>query len=248
MNGCRKTSNVAAAVSLLVALTAATPGCTATKGEGTPSEQLETIVLAPVNEGFRVVHGKRGDALFDDFSAYEYGRYAPFGPWRIFLGRPATVEEALQPDGTIGKALEIGGDGSTLLTEKGWKDLTLELNARNRVVGRCRIFFRVKGACEAGYFVERGYRRTSTLRLVRFREGRKHVLAAASSTCSEEDGWIYYRIAAIGKRIAVYFNGKKVIDVRDDTPGAVDAPGRVGVGTEEGRMYYDNIRVMEVKP
>jgi hypothetical protein len=73
-------------------------------------------------------------------------------------------------------------------------------------------------------------------------EGRRTELASADIPASP--GWHHLRITMIGNRIRCYYDGKKYLDVLDDS---FTGPGQVGLWTKaDAHTHFDDFRVSTV--
>jgi len=183
------------------------------------------------------------EVFFDDFSSYGQGQEAPFGQWKLVRGK-AHVEEMVQRDGTIGKALKTTDDPTVLMVPGEWKDMVLTADLKPVMKGysEMALYFRLARDGNKGYYVKRYLSNVGTLKLYKFSGSTEAKIAESSRLPAlEGDDWHTLRVDAIGARIRIYVDGAKVIDVTDKDPSL--AYGGIGVGSLYAGSYVDNVRL-----
>lgn len=188
-------------------------------------------------KGVLVVRPTGKEEFFEDFELYGLGQTAPFGPWKT-KGLSAHIEEAVQPDGKIGKILNVGSGGNNLIyLEKDWRNYILELNW---VDGEPGIYFRISSDGNKGYYITKGLGYMSRVQLYKF-VGASSLKIAEGKGSNAGAEWSYWRVEVRGGDIKVYLNGEKMIDIVDNDDSL--SKGGIGLGSKYGDVNFDNIRV-----
>jgi hypothetical protein len=120
-----------------------------------------------------------------------------------------------------------------------WKDVRLSVKCK-QVAGKvdqgCGLVFRYKDA--DNYYITRANALEDNVRLYHVVKGRRVQFAGWDGKVAG-GVWHDLRVDAKGSHFEVYFDGRKVMDAKDDTFG--DA-GKVGLWTKaDSIIYFDNL-------
>jgi hypothetical protein len=110
-----------------------------------------------------------------------------------------------------------------------FKDLRLSVKCKTtsgKVDQVCGLVFRYRD--ENNYYVTRTNGLENNVRLYRVKDGRRVQFGGWNGKVAK-NVWHDFAVEARGGHFQVFFNGKKVIDARDDT---FSGPGRVGLWTK----------------
>jgi len=201
-----------------------------------------TKVAGEVSQGKKgphVVTPTGTERFFENFESYGVGQVAPFGPWKA-KGSRAHIEEAVQPNGKIGKILHVE-EPDFIYLDKDWGNYILELNWKD---GEPGIYFRISSDGNKGYYITKGLGYMSRVRLYKFVGSSSQKIAEGKGSNAGQE-WSYWRVEVIGGNIKVYLNGEKMIDIVDNDESL--SKGGIGIGSRYGGVNYDNIRVKLLK-
>lgn len=149
-------------------------------------------------------------------------------------------------DGAIVGRPGAGGGVGELLTEKQWTNFELEAEWSMRWPGNSGIWFRYSGpnsAYQADILEEPSY--PGVLSGSLYCMGKAFIAKNGDVKSIHKDGWNKLRIRAVGDSITIEQNGRKVVDIRDNTfPG----PGSVGIQVHTGKQFANmEIRVRKIR-
>lgn len=186
-------------------------------------------------KGPQVVKSTGTDEFFENFESYGLGQTAPFGPWKA-KGSSPHIEEAVQPDGKIGKILHVESNDFIYL-DKNWENYILELNWKDSEPG---IYFRISSDGNKGYYITKELGSMSRVKLFKFVGSSSQKIAEGKGSNAGQE-WSYWRVEVIGGNIKVYLNGEKMVDIVDNDESL--SKGGIGVGSKYGGANFDNIKV-----
>ncbi len=152
-------------------------------------------------------------------------------------------------DGAIVGAQGPGGTGGDLFTEKQWTDFELRAEWKMRWPGNSGIWFRWSGP-GTGYqadFLDQASH-PGVLSGSLYCMGKAFIAENRDPATVKKDGWNRLRIRAASDQITVEQNGRKIVDLRDNTfPGA----GSVGIQVHTGKMFEGmevRVRALQLRP
>jgi hypothetical protein len=152
-------------------------------------------------------------------------------------------------DGAIVGVQGPGGLGGDLFTEKQWSDFELEAEWKMRWPANSGIWFRWTGpktGYQADFIDEAGH--PGVLSGSLYCMGKAFIAENRDPSTVNKDGWNRIRIRAKGDRFVIEQNGKKVVEVRDNTfPGA----GSIGIQVHTGKAFAGmevQVRKLRVRP
>jgi hypothetical protein len=122
--------------------------------------------------------------------------------------------------------------------------------ANGRLSARCKMISgRVDQACglvfryrdENNYYITRANALEGNIRLYYVKDGEREEIASHDGKVTANT-WHEYAVEAQGDRFRIFWDGKQVLDHRDDTFGA---PGGVGCWTKADSVtYFDDLRAV----
>lgn len=127
------------------------------------------------------------------------------------------------------------GEAGDLFSERHWKDFELECEWRMRFPGNSGIWFRVGGP-RTGYqadFLDQPSH-PGVLSGSLYCMGKAFIAENRDAQSVHRDGWNQLRIRAVGERIRIEQNGRKVVEISDGT--FADA-GSVGIQVHAGKQF-----------
>lgn len=142
-----------------------------------------------------------------------------------------------------------GGAAGDLFTERQWADFELEAEWRMRFLGNSGIWFRRAGP-NTGYQADilDQSSQPGVLSGSLYAMGKAFLAENRDPASVNKDGWNRIRILAAGDRIMIEQNGKKVVEVRDNTfPGA----GSIGIQVHAGKEFDGmevRVRNLRIRP
>lgn len=142
-----------------------------------------------------------------------------------------------------------GGTGGDLFTEKQWTDFELRAEWKMKWPGNSGIWFRWAGP-RTGYqadFLDQPSH-PGVLSGSLYCMGKAFIAENRDAKSVIRDGWNRLRMRAQGDHLVVEQNGKKVVDIRDNTfPG----PGSVGIQVHTGKAFEGmevRVRALQLRP
>jgi len=149
-------------------------------------------------------------------------------------------------DGAIVGRQGPGEAPGDLFTVGQWADFELQLDWKMRWPGNSGIWFRYSGRGKAyqADFLDQASQ-PGILSGSLYCPGKKFIAENRDPATVHKDGWNSLRIRAVGDRIVIEQNGKKVVDVRDNT---IPGPGSIGIQVHPGKKFAGmEVRVRNVR-
>lgn len=155
--------------------------------------------------------------------------------------------------------------GGWLGTERDYADFILRLEYRLTPGGNSGVYIR---APETGWIsrvgmeiqiLDDGHPRYAKLEPYQYTGSIYHVIAPSARASKPAGEWNALEIRAVGRRVAVVLNGRKVVDadldkplkdpaVAKEHPGLTRKTGRIGLQSHTDRVEFRNLRIKEIKP
>lgn len=138
-------------------------------------------------------------------------------------------------DGVLVGRQGPGGAAGDIFSERQWADFELEAEWTMRFPENSGIWFRVAGP-KTGYqadFIDQPSH-PGVLSGSLYCMGKAFIAENRDPSTVNRNGWNKIRIRAIGNHIVIEQNGKKVVDVRDNT---FLGPGSVGIQVHAGKQF-----------
>ena len=173
----------------------------------------------------------------DDMGQMARGFTGEVGQWKL-------VEDATAPSKPQVLAQLAKNSRSTfnvaLATETNFGDVDISLEFK-AVAGEVDQgggpVWRAKDA--KNYYIARYNPLEDNYRVYKVVNGRRHQLQSAD--IDRAPGWHTLRVTMRGDHIECYYDGKKYLDVKDES---ITAPGKVGLWTKaDAETYFDDLRV-----
>ncbi len=204
---------------------------------GTIKVEPQEIAKTRISLGYKIVQHDANDLFFDDFSSYDLGSVAPFGPWKL-NGEAPHITRAVQPNQIIGNVLEVD-KRAYIYVNKNYKDYVLEFNTRG---GEPRVYFLLNNNGTEGYYVAKDRPNNTPVKLYKFAGNMETLIAQSVDLNTPGDRWFYWKIDVTNGRIKVYINSIKLIDVQNKDPNLTS--GGIGLGASGySKAYFDNIKI-----
>ncbi len=175
--------------------------------------------------------------LNDDFSSYNLGEKAPFGPWKVKGNGTFTITPIFSEDNKVmNKVVEAEGDG-IMYVDRNYTNFVYYIDIkRKKLIDSPKIYFRLNGDATAGYCIvvepfDRGYK------LYKFNGTKWVLLNQTYNAAPAEVSFFRYMVIANGNKITFKVNAYTYITYIDKNP---ILEGGIGFG---GQGYFDNVRV-----
>jgi hypothetical protein len=181
------------------------------------------------------------DTLDKSPAGFSFGRTGSgaAGRWVVRAEKDAPsggqVLAQVDTDATDYRFLVAAGDSPSL------KDLRLSVKCKpisGEVDQACGLVFRYKD--ENNYYLTRANALEDNVRIYHVKDGKRQQFASFSGKVTGRT-WHELRVDAKGDHFEVYWDGKRVLDAKDQT---FSDPGRVGVWTKADSVtYFDDLSV-----
>jgi hypothetical protein len=161
-------------------------------------------------------------------------------------GWTATGAEWLVRDGCL-VGTQTDGKGGDLTHEKEWDNFELRVTYRVKWPANSGIWFRFDGKGRGYQFDILKYVKPVAFSGTLYCPGKMFITANLNESIENRDGWNEARIWAVGDRIIMWLNGKRVSDCTDKT----HAKGKIGFQVHPGNEVKGMeivLKKIEVRP